>query len=219
MSLSVDYKAPLRTVPTNPEDEIVISGISGRFPNSANVAELADNLYNSVDMVDDAETRWKHVDPEIPSRMGKTVNLDKFDAAFFSVHNRQAVTMDPQCRCLLEHAYEAVMDAGICPRSLRGSRTGVFIGCCFAESEFLLMNRTGKDGLCLTGSSRSMLANRISFGLDLYGPSMVVDVACSSSGYALHAAFKAIRDGECDAAIVGGSNLLLHSLTSLQFTR
>jgi Beta-ketoacyl synthase, N-terminal domain len=72
------------------ENEIVISGMSGRFPNSANVTEFADNLYNSIDMVNDAETRWKHVHPEIPTRFGKTVNLDKFDAAFFSFNIKQA---------------------------------------------------------------------------------------------------------------------------------
>jgi fatty acid synthase len=145
---SVDPRLLTRTVPIDPEDEIVISGISGRFPNSANVAEFADNLYNAVDMVDDAETRWKHIDPEIPRRLGKTVNLGKFDAAFFSVHNRQATFMDPQCRCLLEHAYEAVLDAGVSPKSLRGSRTGVFIGCCFAESEAATFyEKSIKDGL------------------------------------------------------------------------
>lgn len=99
-------------------------------------------------MVDDAETRWRHVDPEIPRRLGKTVNLNKFDAPFFSIHHRQASTMDPQSRCLLEHAYEAVLDAGVSPKSLRGSRTGVFIGVCFAESEeFMFYEKTIKDGL------------------------------------------------------------------------
>lgn len=137
---------------TNPDDEIVISGLSGRYPNSANVAEFSYNLYNKVDMVDDDERRWRHTNPEIPKRTGKTVNLEKFDAFFFSVHHRQAQTMDPQCRMLLEHSYEAILDAGVNPKTLRGSRTGVFMGCCFAESEETwFYERMVKDGLGLTG--------------------------------------------------------------------
>lgn len=86
-------------------------------------------------MVDDKEVRWRDTNPEIPKRMGTIHDLEKFDATFFGVHYKQAHTMDPQCRLLIEHAYEAVLDAGINPKSLRGSRTGVFVGACFAESE------------------------------------------------------------------------------------
>jgi fatty acid synthase len=148
MTSSEQKRSLFRAAPVDPDDEVVISGISGRFPSSANVAEFAHNLYNKIDMVDDSETRWKHVDPEIPRRLGKTVNLNKFDASFFSVHNRQATYMDPQCRCLLEHAYEAVLDAGISPKAIKGSRTGVYVGCCFAESEeFMFYEKSVKDGL------------------------------------------------------------------------
>ena len=166
-----------------------------------------------------AETRWKHIDDEIPKRIGKTVNLEKFDASFFSVHHRQANAIDPQCRMLLEHAYEAVLDAGVSPKTLRGTKTGVVIGACFVESEINFYEKTIKDGLALTGSARAMLASRISFTMDLQGPSFLVDTACSSGGYAISAAFDAIRSGECDAAIVGGSNLLLHPHLTLQFAR
>lgn len=74
---------------SSPGDEIVISGIAGRFPNSANVAEFAQNLYNKVDLVDDLETRWKHINEEIPRRYGKVGNLEKFDTNFFSVPIKQ----------------------------------------------------------------------------------------------------------------------------------
>lgn len=124
-----------RVYPLTPDDEIVISGISGRYPNSDNIHEFAHNLYNKIDMVDDDERRWRHTNAEIPKRSGKINHLEKFDATFFGVHFKQAHTMDPQCRLLLEHAYEAVLDAGVNPRTLRGSRTGVYIGACFAESE------------------------------------------------------------------------------------
>lgn len=117
-----------RRQPSNPGDEIVITGLSGKFPNSKNVAELSHNLYNNIDMVDDREKRWPNFHPEIPKRMGTIDGIEKFDATFFGVGHKQANTMDPQCRLLIERAYEAILDSGINPKTLRGSRTGVFIG-------------------------------------------------------------------------------------------
>lgn len=204
----------------DPQDEIVISGVSGRFPNSDNVAHFARNLFDKVDLVDDEEKRWKHTNPEIPKRMGKISNLEKFDASFFGVHAKVANFIDPQCRLILEHAYEAVIDAGINPKSLRGTKTGVYVGCCFSESEkTLVYELSPKDGLGISGNSRALMANRISFSLGTNGPSYVVDTACSSSMYALDSAYSAMINGECDMAIVGGSNLLLHPFTTLQFAR
>lgn len=127
--------------------------------------------------------------------------------------------MDPQCRMLMEHAYEAVLDAGVSPRSLKGSKTAVIVGACFVESELAFYEKNIRDGLALTGASRAMLANRISFSMDLRGPSYMVDTACSSGGYALSSAFDLIRSGECDSAIVGGTNLLLHPHLTLHFAR
>jgi fatty acid synthase, animal type len=132
--------------------DVVVSGISGRFPKSNNMNELSHNLYNKVDMVDDEETRWKHFSPEVPKRTGKINNLNKFDASFFSIHNRLANATDPQARILLEHSYEAILDAGISPQSIAGSRTGVFIGCSMSDSkdQFLFKIPT-KDGHALLG--------------------------------------------------------------------
>ena len=152
MSSSVDRRLLSRVKVSDPSDEIVISGISGRFPNSKNMTEFSYNLYNKIDMVDDDERRWHHTNPEIPKRSGKINGLEKFDASFFSVHNRQANMMDPQCRMLLEHSYEAILDAGINPKTLRDSRTGVFIGCVVAETEEeMFYTKKVKDGMGLTG--------------------------------------------------------------------
>lgn len=93
-------------------DEIVVSGISGRFPKSKNMQEFEHNLYNKVDMADDDEIRWKHFHPDVPKRSGKIRNLEKFDASFFSILDKHANQMDPQGRILLEHSYEAILDAG-----------------------------------------------------------------------------------------------------------
>lgn len=220
MTSSFERRVQTRVNVADPDCEIVISGMSGRFPNSANIAEFSYNLYNKVDMVDEEESRWKHLNEEIPKRFGKTVNLEKFDTTFFSIPKKQANVMDPQARILQEHAFEAVVDAGMSPRSLRGSRTGVFIGCCMVEAdEFFSFDNSIKDGLGLTGCARALLANRISFAMDFKGPSFTADTACSSSGYALDLAFNAMRNGECDSAIVGGANLLLHPNTTVQFHR
>lgn len=173
-------------------------------------------------MVTVTEKRWPNYHAEIPSRMGVLDEIEKFDATFFGVPFKQTNSMDPQCRLLIETAYEAILDAGICPKTIRGSKTGVFIGACFGESEkafFYDANHITQSGLGITGCSRAMLANRVSYCLGLVGPSFMLDTACSSSMYALDVAFSAIRNGECDAAIVGGSNLCLHPFTTLQFAR
>lgn len=145
-----DIKSNVKS--SNIDDDIVISGISGRFPKSNNMREFAYNLYNKVDMSDENEQRWKHFHPEVPKRSGKINNLEKFDASFFSIHKRLANCTDPQARVLLEHSYEAILDAGISPQSLIGSRTGVFIGCSYSDSkDSFLFKIPTKDGHAVTG--------------------------------------------------------------------
>ncbi|KAG6446749.1 hypothetical protein O3G_MSEX004583 [Manduca sexta] len=203
-----------------PGDEVYITGVSGYFPDSDSVMHLQENLFNKVDLISGDARRWKLAHPEIPQRTGKINHVNKFDASFFGVHYKQAHTMDPMCRILLEKAYEAVIDAGMNPKELRDTKTGVFIGACFSESEKTwFYEKMQVNGFGITGCSRAMLANRISYWLGVTGPSYTVDSACSSSLYALEHAFRAIRDGHCDAAIVGGSNLCLHPYVSLQFSR
>jgi fatty acid synthase, animal type len=132
--------------------DVVISGISGRFPKANNLRELSEMLYNKVDMTDENETRWKNFNADVPIRTGKVQNLEKFDASFFSMHNRLAHNTDPQARMLLEHSYEAILDAGISPQSLVGSRTGVFFGCSQSDSKDLFLFKIPtRDGHAITG--------------------------------------------------------------------
>uniref|UniRef100_A0A336MXS7 CSON007968 protein n=1 Tax=Culicoides sonorensis TaxID=179676 RepID=A0A336MXS7_CULSO len=200
------------------DDDIVISGVSGRFPNSHNVDELAYKLYNKIDCCDDAETRFRHR-AGIPKRQGTVYDLDKFDASFFGFNQKLANATDPQTRCIVEHAWEAVLDAGVNPIDIKGSNTGVYTSVCTMESTEGIINVGIYDGYTIVGQNRGMLANRISYVLDLKGPSFVVDSACSSTMMALNCAYSAMRNGECDAAIVGGSNLTLAPITSLHFAR
>ncbi|XP_063218658.1 fatty acid synthase-like [Bacillus rossius redtenbacheri] len=219
-SIPANIRAGMKLASPPAGEEVVMSGIAGYFPDSDSVRHFRDNLLGKVDMVTDDTRRWKLEHPEIPHRHGKINNVMKFDASFFGIHLKQAETMDPMCRLILERCYEAVVDAGINPYSLRGSRVGVFVGACFSETEKTwFYEKLQINGYALTGCSRVMLANRISYWLGVNGPSYAVDSACSSSLYALEHAYKSIRNGHCDAAIVGGCNLCLHPFVTLQFSR
>jgi len=202
------------------DDEIVFTGMSGRFPECTSMEEFKKNLFEGVDMITRDDRRWPPGLYGLPERNGKLKYLDKFDASFFGVHPKQADSMDPQVRMLLESTYETIVDAGFNPAELRGTRTGVFIGVSNSETEdYLSADPDRVNGYGLTGCTRSMFANRISFTFDFKGPSFSVDTACSSSMIALHQAVTAIRTGQCDAAIVGGSNIIMRPTNSLQFHR
>ncbi|KAJ3657154.1 hypothetical protein Zmor_016179 [Zophobas morio] len=201
-------------------DDIVIAGISGRLPESSNLEEFKQQLFDGVDLVTDDERRWPSGLYNLPTRTGKMKDISHFDATFFGVHPKQAHTMDPQLRFLLEVTYEAIVDAGVNPKDIKGSKTGVYVGVFQNESsEFWTKDPDETTGYSLTGCSVCMFANRISYAFDLKGPSYVVDSACSSSMVALNQAVWAMKNGECDAAIVAGVNLLLKPETSLEFSK
>ncbi|XP_066560722.1 fatty acid synthase [Amia ocellicauda] len=201
-------------------EDIVIAGISGRLPESNNLQEFWDNLFNGVDMVTEDDRRWKPGLYGLPRRNGKLKEINKFDASFFGVHPKQAHTMDPQLRLMLEISYEAIVDGGINPVSIRGSNTGVYIGVSGSEAaEAFSRDPEELLGYSMTGCQRAMFANRLSYFFDFKGPSTAIDTACSSSLLALENAFHAIRHGHCDSALVGGVNLLLKPNTSVQFMK
>ncbi|XP_031618486.1 fatty acid synthase-like [Contarinia nasturtii] len=203
-------------------DEIVITGISGHLPESSNIEEFKENLFNGVDMVNDEPRRWPHDLYDLPNRMGKVKDddLQCFDYQFFNVSEKMAVHMDPQMRILLEATHEAIIDAGFNPQELRGSRTGVYIGGGHSDTkEYWLADTDRATGYALIGCHRSMFANRISYSFDFKGPSYVCDTACSSSSFALAQAFFDLKEGRCDSAIVAGTVLHMNPRISLQFKR
>ncbi|XP_075418526.1 fatty acid synthase isoform X2 [Tenrec ecaudatus] len=201
-------------------EEVVIAGMSGKLPESENLQEFWENLIGGVDMVTEDDRRWKAGLYGLPRRSGKLKDLSKFDASFFGVHSKQAHTMDPQLRLLLEVTYEAIVDGGINPADLSGTNTGVWIGVSGSEaSEALSRDHETLVGYSMVGCQRAMMANRLSFFFNLQGPSIAMDTACSSSLNALQTAFHAIRSGECPTAIVGGVNVLLKPNTSVQFMK
>ncbi len=194
-----------------------VVGMSCRFPGAKNPEEFWRLLIDGV----------SRVGPPSPERAklmhggeGSEVvgafldDVDAFDAECFGIHPREAKLMDPRQRLLLEAVWTAIEHSGEDPLSLRGSRTGVFIGS--TGDDFARMSQGRPNHIeeySLTGFAPSILANRISFKLDLKGPSEVIDTACSSSLVALHRAVTALQGGECDGAIVGGISLMLDATT------
>ncbi|WP_429501189.1 SDR family NAD(P)-dependent oxidoreductase (plasmid) [Robbsia andropogonis] len=150
---------------------------------------------------------------DFPHRAGVLSNVDRFDAAFFNISPAEAQLMDPQHRIFLETAWSAVEHAGYRASRLPAS-TGVYVGVSATDYATLLTaNGVPTDSYTATGTAHSMLANRVSFFLDIHGPSQAIDTACSSSLVALHRAVESIRSGQCEMVIAGGVNLTLSADT------
>ncbi|MFF0032494.1 type I polyketide synthase [Streptomyces avermitilis] len=194
-------------------EPLAIVGIGCRYPGGVRDTEDLWKLITegrdamSGFPVDRGWDRW-----DIPTaRTGAFLHdAGDFDPAFFRISPREAMAMDPQQRLLLETSWEALERAGIDPATLKGSRTGVFIGGAPQEYGALVMNSAeGAGGYALTGAPGSVLSGRISYVLGLEGPAVTVDTACSSSLVALHLAIKSLRTGECDLALAGGVLVLV----------
>ena len=138
-------------------------------------------------------------------------DIDRFDASFFGISRREAESMDPQQRLLLEVSWEAIERAGIDASTLRGSKTGVFVGVTTTDYSHIALNQdpTLLDAYTATGSALNVTAGRIAYVLGLNGPAMAIDTACSSSLVAIHLACQSLRLGEADMALAGGVNALL----------
>ncbi|MFD6142354.1 beta-ketoacyl synthase N-terminal-like domain-containing protein [Promicromonospora sp. NPDC060271] len=218
-------RAPVTAGTADPWTEpIAVVGIGCRFPGGVQGPEAFWDLLvqGRSGVVDVPEDRWDlgsvyDADPGAPGRtysrhLGALDDVRRFDAGLFGIPDAEAVKIDPQHRLLLETAWESLEDAGIAPDSLRGSRTGVFVGMSGSDYERLTLRSgdpTQIDAYTATGSAGNFGANRISYALGLTGPSLVVDTACSSSLVAVHLAVQSLRSGEVDAALVGGVNLVL----------
>ncbi|MEV5598708.1 SDR family NAD(P)-dependent oxidoreductase [Streptomyces sp. NPDC052496] len=199
-----------------PQDDIAVIGMACRFPGGVDSPEaLWELVRDGKDAVGDFPVnRGWDTDDLYEARFvrqgGFLHDADTFDAEFFGIKPAEATAMDPQQRILLETAWEALERSGIVPSSLKGSRTGVFVGLMTNEYGMPLWKwQEGETaGFMGTGTSPSVASGRISYLLGLEGPALTIDTACSSSGVAIHTAVRSLRSGETDLALAAGTNVL-----------
>jgi polyketide synthase 13 len=208
---------------------IAIVGIATRFPGDMNTAdETWQALLEGRDAITDLpQGRWEEFldEPRIAERVGRArtrggylTDIKGFDAEFFALSKMEADNIDPQQRMALELTWEALEHARIPASSLRGGSVGVYIGASNNDYSFLSVSDPSiAHPYAITGTTSSIIANRVSYFYDFRGPSMAIDTACSSSLVAAHQGVKALRAGEVDVVIAGGVNALITPLVTIGF--
>ena len=204
-------------------EDIAIIGMACRLPKANNIEEFWNNIKEGIDCIsplpkDRTELTgipndW--IAGRTDSWGGYLENIENFDAKFFDISSREARNMDPQQRILLELSNELIERAGFASSQLKGSDVGVFVGAMQSNYRELINASGSHDIYASTGTSLSVLANRISYFFDFTGPSLTLDTACSSSLVSVHTAIRSIQTGECNMAIAGGVNLILTPETTL----
>ena len=205
------------------DDRIAIIGLSGRYPMADNLDEFWGNLLSGKDCVTGIpQERWKTYSPYEQKKNGEMwggfiANHDKFDPLFFNISPREAEIIDPQERLFLEVAWQTLEDAGYTPEGLNQGDSqaakravGVFVGVMYSPYQLYGAEESLKGNELALSSSFSSIANRVSYCLNLQGPSLAVDTMCSSSLTALHLACMSLRSGECETALAGGVNIASH---------
>ena len=212
-------------------DSIAIVGMACRFPGAGTPAEFWEILRQGRDVVSEINAdRWGtdyyfHRNRTAPGKSytfaaGVLRDVEHFDAHFFGISPREASQMDPQQRLLLELAWEALEDGGQVAARLGGSNCAVYIGVSSMDwGHRRVDDPSSADAYFMSGATLSIAANRISYVLDLQGPSVSIDTACSSSLVAIHHACQGLWHGEFPMALAGGVNLLLSPFPFIGFSK
>ncbi|MFI9245144.1 SDR family NAD(P)-dependent oxidoreductase [Streptomyces sp. NPDC053086] len=205
-----------------PDDAVAVIGMACRLPGANSPEEfwalLAEGRHAVRDMPAGRRTDpiWAETGPGVPLRGGFLDEVEGFDAEFFRVSPREAKSLDPQHRLLLEVAWEALEDAGQPAPTLDGRAAGVYFGLNTADYQQLLTrDMADVDHFYGTGTTFAAAVGRLSYFLGLSGPSIAVDTACSSSLTAVHLACQGLRQGDCEIAVVGGANVIVAPTVSV----
>ncbi|MGX6740582.1 SDR family NAD(P)-dependent oxidoreductase, partial [Streptomyces xantholiticus] len=208
-----------------PEDPIAIVGMACRYPGGI---RTPDDLWQLVldgrDAIgpfpDDRGWNVGPTDGPYAAEGGFLYDAAEFDAGFFGISPREALAMDPQQRLLLEASWEAIERSGIDPKSLKGTRTGVYAGVMYHDYAARLPDiPEGLEGFLGYGSAGSVASGRLSYSLGLSGPAVTLDTACSSSLVAMHLAADSLRRGESDFALAGGVTVMATPGAFVEFSR
>lgn len=214
-------------------EPIAIIGMACRYPGGVNTPEeLWQLIMSQTDAISDFPTnrgwdpeRLFDADPQMPGKSYSTKGGflhqgDQFDADFFNITPREAISMDPQQRVLLEVAYESIERARIDPTTLQGSATGVFIGNMYSDYGARMMQTPNElEGHLQIGSAPSISSGRIAYVLGLNGTAITIDTACSSSLVAIHLACQSLRQNECRLALAGGVTIMSTPWAFTEFSR
>ncbi|ALA42994.1 polyketide synthase [Paenibacillus peoriae] len=212
-------------------EPIAIVGMSGVFPMARDVDEFWKNLEEGRDCITEIpEDRWDwktyYGDPEQEANKtnikwgGFIEGIYEFDPLFFGISPREAALMDPQQRLLMTYIWKAIEDAGIQAGSLSGTRTGIFVGTANSGySGMIYQGNVGVEAYSSSGMAPSVGPNRMSYFLNIHGPSEPIETACSSSLVAIHRAVRAIEDGSCEMAIAGGVNVIITPELHISFNK
>ena len=193
---------------------IAVAGLACRFPGAPDAAAFWRLLVGGQTVAPEAFASARPCFAKAASDDGLPParylpRIDEFDPEFFGIAPAEAPAVDPQQRLLLEVGWEALEDAGIAPSRLAGSNTGVYVGIGYSGYAEQVLAADSFSRHDLKGNALGLAANRLSYALDLHGPSLAVDTCCSSALYALHLAYRDLREGVTDLAIVGSVNLIL----------